>query len=167
MKDTEIRELVLKHLYEHRNEPDYEIEGSHLSPPLSDSVLIRICEQLQRQRLIEANIIPYLGGEKAMLECRISAEGVDFIESGSSSRHGREQMPPQQINISGSTNVVIGNNNQQTVHDSVEALVKLIEASKGTAEEKAAAKGLLARFLEHPLVTAVAGGSISTIAAML
>lgn len=68
-------------------------------------------------------------------------------------------MPSQTIHITGSNNIV-GNHNQQTVQNSVQELARVIDSSSATPEEKAKAKGLLKKFLEHPLLSAVAGGAM-------
>lgn len=71
-------------------------------------------------------------------------------------------MAGQNINITGSSNVVIGDNNQLTIQHSVQELVKIIDSSKGTEEEKAEAKGLLAQFLRHPLIATVAAAALQS-----
>lgn len=63
------------------------------------------------------------------------------------------------INLTGSQHVQIGDHNVQ--HNQVVVfrdLVSKIEKSDATPAEKAEAKSRLSAFLEHPLVTAVAGG---------
>jgi hypothetical protein len=67
----------------------------------------------------------------------------------------------QTINISGSTNVVVGDHNTQTVTKTVHDLIAVIESANAPPEQKAEAKGLLRKFLEHPLLAAVAGGAVA------
>ena len=62
------------------------------------------------------------------------------------------------VNITGSSNVVVGDNNQITLTQYVAELAQLIDNSSGTSEQKTEAKSILQSFLEHPLVTAIAGG---------
>ena len=66
----------------------------------------------------------------------------------------------QTINITGSSNVVVGNNNNQTVTQTVRELLAVIESASASPEQKNEAKSLLRKFLEHPLLAAVAGGAI-------
>jgi hypothetical protein len=61
--------------------------------------------------------------------------------------------------VSASQHVQIGDGNTQDVRVHVEALVRAIDASNGSAADKAEAKTRLARLLEHPLVAAVAGAA--------
>ncbi|ADZ13605.1 hypothetical protein [Cronobacter phage ENT39118] len=66
----------------------------------------------------------------------------------------------QTFNISGAnSNVQIGNHNQMEFRENVNYLLSAIEKAEGTPEEKAQAKGLLRKFLEHPLVTTIAGSA--------
>lgn len=69
-------------------------------------------------------------------------------------------MTNQTVNISGSSYVTVGNNNQISIQHSVQELVKVIESSNATPEQKAEAKGLLRQFLEHPLLASIAGAAI-------
>lgn len=68
--------------------------------------------------------------------------------------------PTQHIHIAGG-NVQIGNNNTMEFKSSVQYLIDTIESSKSSPEEKAKAKSLLKTFLEHPLVSALAGSAAS------
>ncbi len=69
-------------------------------------------------------------------------------------------MASQTINISNSNNVVVGNHNHQVIDNSVKELVKLINSSSASPEQKEEAKNLLGQFLKHPLVTSIAGGVV-------
>lgn len=68
----------------------------------------------------------------------------------------------QTINVNGN-NVQIGNNNNQNISTTINALNDIIEKSSGSETEKAEAKGLLRKFATHPLVCAIAGGAISSL----
>ena len=167
MKDTELRGILLQDLYDHRSNPNYKPVGSKLAPPVIDGDLVRVLEQLERHGLADVHFIDSIGGPREVLRARISANGVDVIEDGSDPGIKIELVQNHTYNISNSTNVAIGNNNEQVVKNSVDELLKLIEASSGTKEEKAEAKGLLRRFLEHPLLTSVAGGVIGAAGSLL
>lgn len=69
------------------------------------------------------------------------------------------QRPTQNINISGAQSVQIGDYNTQNIVNSFEALVKMIDSSTAPPDEKAEAKSLLGRLLEHPLVVSIVGAA--------
>ncbi len=62
------------------------------------------------------------------------------------------------------TNSQIGNNNQLQIHiqKDLENLLKFIENSNSTQQEKSTAKNLLLAFIKHPLVTSAFGTTLST-----
>lgn len=62
------------------------------------------------------------------------------------------------------TNSQIGNNNQLQNHiqNDLENLLKFIENSNSTQQEKNTAKNLLLAFIKHPLVTTAFGTTLST-----
>ncbi len=159
MTDIQLRGVVLGKLYEQRSDHNYQLEPGDFVPAIAKKELIRICEQLHQHGLVDAKIIPMLSGERIMPLCRISARGVDVVETGASPDLRIDLMSSQTINITGSHNIV-GNHNQQTVQNSVQELAKVIDSSSATPEEKAEAKGLLKKFLEHPLLSTVVGSAI-------
>ena len=70
----------------------------------------------------------------------------------------------QTFNFKGNaTNVQFGNSNSQVVNYNLtlNQILERIDASKMPDEAKKEAKSLLAKFLEHPLVSAVVGGAVS------
>lgn len=73
---------------------------------------------------------------------------------------GALQRPGHHINITGAQSVQIGDYNTQNIASSLEALVKIIDSSPASADEKEEAKSLLAKFLRHPLVVAGVGAGI-------
>lgn len=160
MTDIQLRGVILRKLYEQRGDHNYQLDAGDFTPKITKKELIRICEQLLQHRLVDAKIIPMLSGEMLMPVCKISARGVDVVETGTSPDLTIDLMSSQQINITGSHNI-IGNNNQQTVQNSVQELVSVINSSIATPEEKAEAKGLLKKFLEHPLLSSVVGGAMN------
>ena len=88
------------------------------------------------------------------------AFGIDVVEHGVTPDIKVEFVHNQTVNITGSSNVVVGDNNSQTVTQTVRDLVAVIESSTAPQEQKAEAKSLLRRFLEHPLLAAVSGGAV-------
>ncbi|WP_148279950.1 hypothetical protein [Acidovorax sp. KKS102] len=160
MTDIQLRGLVLQHLYSKRGDHNYLPKGGDFNPPLQESDLIRICDQLLQHGLVNAKISELLRGGRLLLVCNISARGVDVVETGISPDLRIDLMTNQTVNISGSSYVTVGNNNQISIQHSVQELVKVIESSNATPEQKAEAKGLLRQFLEHPLLASIAGAAI-------
>ena len=62
------------------------------------------------------------------------------------------------VNISNSSGIQIGNHNFQSVQIALNQLLQAIESSNSSQEEKEGAKSKLRELLEHPLVVAVLGG---------
>ena len=89
---------------------------------------------------------------------KINAFGIDVIEGDAQPDLKVEFVQNKTINISGSSNVIVGDSNVAT--QSVRDLINAIDSSSATPEQKAEAKSLLRSFLEHPLVAAVAGGAV-------
>jgi hypothetical protein len=165
MKDSDIRGLVLQAFYDHRNEPHpFQPEVQHFGGRLTDLEIFRGCEQLAQNGLIEGTIrrLSY-GAGGGFAFARITADGADVIEGSSTPPVAVTIMGPS-YSISHSTNVAIGDGNQQkhqSLNDCVAELARIIEAAKATPSAKEEAKSLLRRFLEHPLLAAVAGGALA------
>lgn len=166
MKDVELRGMLLAKLYDKRSERDFLPTPSDFSPEIGEQEIVRIARQLHEHGLVKANVSESIGGDPRLYMLHISARGIDVVESGKLPDISIDFMNHQTVNISGSSNVIVGNNNQQTITHSVQELAKIIDASAGTLEEKAEAKGRLRTFLEHPLLAAVAGGAISALASV-
>lgn len=73
------------------------------------------------------------------------------------------QAPTQNINISGTSSVQIGDNNTQNIINAVDNLIKEIESADASEEEKQEAKSRLKSFLEHPLVGTLLGAAASSL----
>lgn len=68
----------------------------------------------------------------------------------------------QNFNFNGGpANVQVGNHNKIEFTSHIHALKKIIDDSNASDAEKNEAKNLLQKFLEHPLVIAVAGSAVS------
>lgn len=74
-----------------------------------------------------------------------------------------EYKPVQNFHINNAQSIQIGDFNSQNVVNSFEALVKKIESSSATSEEKEEVKSLLAKFLSHPVVVSVLGAAAGAI----
>lgn len=74
-----------------------------------------------------------------------------------------EHKPVQNFHINNAQSIQIGDFNTQNVVNSFEALVKKIESSTATPEEKEEAKSLLSKFLSHPLVASLLGAAAGAI----
>ena len=74
-----------------------------------------------------------------------------------------EHKPVQNFHINNAQSIQIGDFNTQNVVNSFEALVKKIESSTATPEEKEKAKSLLSDFLAHPLVVSLLGAAAGAI----
>lgn len=163
MKDTELRGIVLQGFYENRRQSGFMPKSIDFEPALDDVEITRICEQLNDHHLLDVEIHRNIEGGGVVVG-RISAHGVDVVEDEAIPEIKVIFMQNNTTHISGSTNVIVGDYNQQNVTQHVEGLMKAIEASGGTPEEKAEAKSRLKRFLEHPLLSAVIGGAIALMA---
>lgn len=69
------------------------------------------------------------------------------------------------IHIAGSAQV--GNHNTQNIHNVFQEVIDKIDKADATPEEKAEAKSLLTKFLEHPLTSSVVGGAIGSFSNLL
>lgn len=68
------------------------------------------------------------------------------------------------VSITHSTGVQVGNHNTQDIQAAFISLERAIDAQNATPEAKADAKSKLKAFLQHPLVVAVLGGAAGGIA---
>jgi hypothetical protein len=159
MKDTDLRGIILQKFYDERRTDGFIPKSSDFNPELDNADILRISEQLKDHRLLDVKIARYLGGGGLVIG-RISAHGVDVVE-GEVNPEIKVHFVQNTVNISGSSNVVVGDHNQQNVTHHIEGLIKAIDSSNATPADKAEAKSRLQTFLEHPLVSAIAGGAIS------
>lgn len=85
-------------------------------------------------------------------------------------RKGEAPTPPMTghtFNIGHAQGFQIGDHNTQAFVNAFEVLLKQIETSNGSPEQKAEAKGRIRALLEHPLVSAVIGGAARAILSSL
>ena len=154
MKDSEIRGLILQWYYDRRRESWSLPEPDDLGHGLTEQDILHVADQLSEHNLLEWKKLGSHGEIRAGMG-KINAFGIDVVEGDNKSDLKIEFVQNKTVNISGSNNVVVGNNNVAT--QSVRDLINAIESSTGTVAQRSEAKSLLRKFLEHPLVAAVAG----------
>jgi hypothetical protein len=159
MKDTQLRGIILQRYYDCRRQSWYLPTPSDLGVQVDEQEILRICDQLSQHGLLEWKSLK-ASGEIVAGMGKITAQGVSVVEGEVSTGIRVELVQNHTVNISGSSNVVVGNNNSQTINSSVIDLVNLINSMNATGEQKAEAKGLLRKFLEHPLLASIAGGAV-------
>ena len=163
MKDTQLRGLLLQVFYERRREKRFLPKAIDLGVDISEQDILQVCEQLFQHGMLEwistmrhGQIVHGLG--------KINATGIDVIEMEISPTTLKvEFVKHQTVNISGSNQVVVGDNNSQVVTQQIQGLISLINSANATNEQKLEAKGLLRRFLEHPLVSTIAGAAVTNL----
>lgn len=159
MKDTQLRGVILKKYYERRRGKHFTPKPEDFDPPIEIEDILAISDQLGQHLLIEWKALKQFGGIAAGLG-RISAFGIDVVEGEATPDIKVEFVQNKTINVSSSSNVVVGDHNQMSVTQHIAELERVINNSGGTPEQKAEAKGLLRLLAEHPLVASVAGGAV-------
>lgn len=89
------------------------------------------------------------------------------LQKDSSLAPSRKAAQSTTINITNSQGFQIGDHNVQHIASSLVGLLEKIEASGGSPQEKASAKGLIGQLIDHPIVAAVLGGAVSGIIPLL
>lgn len=163
MKDTELRGIVLRNYYDKRREAMFTPDEKDFGQGVTIEDICAISEQLGEHKLISWKSIKNFGGVSFGMG-RITAFGIDVVEGVATPDIKVEFVQNKSINISDSSNIIVGDHNQQNITHHVKEIVRAIDESQATPEEKAEAKSLLRKFIEHPMVTAVAGGAISLLA---
>jgi hypothetical protein len=159
MKDTELRGILLQKYYEHRRGRYFLPKPEEFDVPISEIDIIAVSSQLGEHGLLDWKELKTLNSIWG--NGKISAFGIDVVEGAAKPDIKVEFVQNKTVTISGSSNVIVGDHNQQNISHHVTALEKAIDASSATPEAKQEAKGILRRFAEHPLVTSLAGGAIS------
>ncbi|TLD69237.1 hypothetical protein FEM03_19260 [Phragmitibacter flavus] len=162
MKDNEIRGLVLDWFYDRRRQQRWELpSAADIGSPsgVTDQNVVLICDQLGQHGLIDWKPIHQLGGV-SFGHGKINANGVDVIEGTVTSPISISMDNSQNITISNSSNTAISGSNTQANTITIQDLISQIQNAEATWEEKEEAKGLLKRFLSHPLVASVSGSLV-------
>lgn len=90
---------------------------------------------------------------------RLRKEGVE--SGGDRRRHSTT------VNISNSQGIQIGDNNSQSICNSIVELVTAIDNSSATEEEKTTAKNRIRELMSNPTIAAILGGAVSAVATSL
>ena len=151
MKDSEVRGLVLKELYNIRHTNPH--AGIPADVPellkIKSNVLLGIIWQLKDKGLIEFTFMS--GGESMFGRGRISAYGVDVVEETSASPIAVSI--DNSVTVHGSQGVQIGGQgNTQTIEMDIGKLINAIDGGSGTMQEKEEAKSVLKAAIENPIV---------------
>jgi len=158
MKDTQMRGMILQGFYEKRRAEKPDLGFNDFELPIGKDDFLRVCEQLAEHGLLDWH--PLRGSKNQRVDGRgsISAAGVDVTESDGEDSPIRMEFPvTQNIHISHSQGIQVGNHNTQNLVSALEGLIKEIEASDSSSAEKAEAKGRLRTFLQHSLTAAIVG----------
>jgi hypothetical protein len=169
MNDSQIRGLIIKSLYSIRREGRVHLTPERLALPISLENLLSVAHQLLQHGLIEGQFVENRGlgkGEFLHAMGRLTAAGIDVAE-GITYEKLRIEFMTTINNISGSSNVVVGNSNQQNIGNSFTEITHLIHTSNFSDAEKEEAKSRLRLFLEHPVAGAVLGAVASAALAKL
>ena len=165
MKDNELRAIVLQKYYDLRRLGTFqwvEIPEDQCPAVENFDELARISSQLAEHGLIEWKPTQ-LRGHAIGGFGKITAFGVDVIEGTARApititfKHGHT------VNVNNSSNVQIGDDNSISSLLKIKELNTAIDHSEFSAQEKAEAKSLLSKFLEHPVTAAILGGLASTV----
>ena len=156
MKDTELRGLLLQAFYERRQAQSIESPTADwIDGKASCDEIYRICEQLGDHGLIKWD--RFIGGGGVGI---ITVIGVDVIEGGRSSPDIAVQLVQHITNnnkVSNSSNVIVGNNNSQTVMNAFEEILRAIESSSSDTASKAKSKSLLDQLAGSPVIAQIIG----------
>jgi hypothetical protein len=151
MKDAELRGLLLQAFYDRRQTRGIlRPSAGWIDSKTCDDEVVRISEQLGDHGLLDWHP-DYEGGAGS-----ISAYGVDVVE-GQRSPDIAVQLVNYTTNISNSSNVIVGDNNTQTVMNAIEEILRAIESSSADAASKAKSKTFLAQLASSPVIAQIIG----------
>lgn len=156
MRDNDLRGEVLEVFYNARTQTrhlEFKALLSHLTAQPFD--VGRICDQLAEYRLIEWKPIYHMGNVMAGMGS-ISAQGVDVIE-GTATPPISITLHDHSINVSGSTNVQVGNANSIVGNIDDHTIFAAIDESSASPEQKAEAKSLWSQLTNNAAFAAIVG----------
>lgn len=151
--DEEIMGGILQTLHERRYNDLVNFNEAFVALGAAPNVL-----RSNLSRLEQKGLIKWLNNEvRGFGLGNITDYGIEVVE--------KKRQPPipmvfQQITIHGSSNFVIGQGNTQSVSIDVGKLIAAIDHSNATDGERAAAKSLLQKIAENPLLNTILGGLI-------
>ena len=160
MKDTELRGIVLQKYYDNRRGNMFTPKPEEFDEQISFENILAISEQLGKHNLITWKAIKSIGGVQVGLG-KISAFGIDVIEGAATPDIKVEFVQNKSITISGSSNVIVGDNNKQSVSHHINEVIRAIDSSHATPEQKNEAKSLLSKLLELPIMTHIVDSAIT------
>ncbi len=155
MTDCELRGLVLQAFYDRRksNRPEKPSAKWVESTSVEDREIFRICGLLSQHDLIKWHSVIGKGGGHGT----ITAQGIDVVEGNKKSDVAIQLSNNYTTNISGSTNVIVGDHNKQEVGAAFEELLRAIDSYAGSVSEKEKSKSLLAQLTKSPIFAQVVG----------
>jgi hypothetical protein len=165
MMDSELRGIVLKRFYDRRIENSDSLivlTEADFQGRFSFQELQRTCQQLDEKQLIDKWRPNMRGVGPQVGVGRITAYGIDVVEGTAKPPLSVTLDQSSHISVTSSQNVQIGNHNVQQFKGYIEQIIHAIDNYPSDEKQKAEAKSLLKKFLEHPLVTAIAGSLAST-----
>jgi hypothetical protein len=158
MNDNEIRGLLLRKYYERRRDSLFQPKPEDFSGQLTTSDILAVSAQLAEHGLIDWRSTSTMSDtERGRGLGKITAAGIDVVEGAAPAPIA---IRLQNVTVQGSpnANIIVGDSNTQNISANIEAIIRAINEGKGTDAQKADAKSLLKRFVDHPLVAAIAGG---------
>jgi hypothetical protein len=156
MKDTEVRGIILRRLYDvrHTNHGMIDLPDGLSIIDIAPVVLGNCSAQLAEQGLIKFGQVmgrPYPSGWGS-----ITAYGVDVIEG--TRQPAISVTLDHSVTVHGSHNVQIGGQgNSQVVTMDVEKMTSVVESSGASVVEREEAKSLLKKLSENKLVQQAVG----------
>lgn len=168
MKDTELRAVVLQALYDKRRDEKRYLGYEDFDLDISKDDFLRIADQLEEHGLIEWK--PLIGSQGQRVDGRgyITGDGVSAIETDGEDSPLRIEMPvTQNINISHSQGIQVGDHNTQNIVSAIESIIHEIEASDASPAEKAEAKSKIKDAITHPLTAATFGAGLAKLLELL
>ena len=175
LKDSELRGLVLKFLYENRR-TDFiafgPIKGATAHPASIDlKDWLRACSQLADHGLIDWNPVEDHTGQGLLGGvAKINGYGTEVIEGGATPPISVVVDQSQRIQVTGSQGVQISgahSNQQQTISDAFEKVITALDNAAVSEGEKKEARSLLLKVLESKAVGAVLGPAAGYLVAKL
>ena len=158
MKGSDLRGIVLNKFYERRTSRSFhhltvdDFYGEHFYEDLK-----RIWGQLDEYGLIKSWRADNTGAGNEIGIGKISAYGADIVEGESSPEIAINVRKNNNIRVTASKNVQIGNDNYIGAQNGVQEILKAIARSGASDEDKNEAKSRLRQFLENPTVSSVIG----------
>ena len=168
MSEREMKHQVLEWFYQRRDERGMAgPEPGDFDPPVPASAISRICEELDQQGTIRWTGL--MGPPGSVVGCgQITSPGITEYEDGLYGGPAPVLVPVvQSIHISNSQGIQVGNYNTQNFVSAIEQLIQQINNANVTTQEREEAKSRLRGFLEHPLVSAIVGGTVEGLLTLL